>query len=46
MPGHEFVGNVEAAEGAREWRNPLAEAEAAFEHADRPGALKILVDCR
>ena len=26
-------------------RYPLADAVAAFEHAARPGALKILVDC-
>jgi threonine dehydrogenase-like Zn-dependent dehydrogenase len=29
-----------------EARYPLAEAEAAFEHAGRSGALKVLVDCR
>jgi threonine dehydrogenase-like Zn-dependent dehydrogenase len=29
-----------------EARYPLAEAVAAFDHASRPGALKILVDCR
>ena len=28
-----------------EARYPLAEAKAAFEHAARPGALKVLVDC-
>ena len=28
-----------------EARYPLAEAVAAFDHAARPGALKILVDC-
>jgi hypothetical protein len=29
-----------------EARYPLAEAVGAFEHAARPGALKVLVDCR
>jgi threonine dehydrogenase-like Zn-dependent dehydrogenase len=28
-----------------EARYPLADAVAAFEHAARPGALKVLVDC-
>jgi hypothetical protein len=28
-----------------EARYPLAEVVAAFDHAARPGALKILVDC-